>query len=153
LIRTTGVLTVSRSGGQPDLIIPFTDQLYFTDLPSDNTGVIGNVHYTFLALDGPCNTSLTPYQEVASGADNEKFNADYGTGIPPVQSSDPKVEIDKTGNVTVTPGSTIEYTIPYENNGDDDAGMPLVGMPLVLSDTVPVSTTFVSAGGSGVNIL
>ncbi|MFN8453783.1 MAG: hypothetical protein U0401_03780 [Anaerolineae bacterium] len=125
LIRTSGVLTVSRSGGQPNMIIPFTDQLYFTNLPPDNNGVIGNVYYTFMAMNGPCFTGLTPYQEVASGADNEKYNGDYGTSLPPVQSSDPDVEINKTGNLTVTLGGTINYQIPATNVGTSDAGLPL----------------------------
>jgi uncharacterized repeat protein (TIGR01451 family) len=141
LIRTTGLLTVSRSSGNPDLIIPFKDQLYFTNLPPDNTNVLGNVYYTFLALDGPCQTGVSPYQEVASGYDNEKFNGDYGTSLPRVASDPPDVTLDKSGNVTVTPGSRITYTVAYSNAGEEPAGLPLYGMPLVLSDTIPASTT------------
>ncbi len=111
LIRTSGTFTVSISA-QPDLIIPFVDRLYFTDLPPNNSGAIGNVYYTFIALDGPCATALTHYHEVASGADNEKFSGDYGAGIPPTESHAPEVEIDKTGNVTVSLGGTINYRCP-----------------------------------------
>src|SRR5512143_1033507 len=39
LIRVSGVLTVSRSAGNPDLIIPFVDKLYFTYMPPDHNGV------------------------------------------------------------------------------------------------------------------
>ena len=115
--------------------------------------MIGKVHYTFLALDGPCSTRLTPYQEVASGFDNEKFNGDYGGGIPPVGSSEPQVEIDKDGNVTVSAGDPINYTIAYNNKSSDSVGLPLNSMPLVFSDTIPADTTFVSAGGAGVTVL
>ena len=52
LVDTTGTLTINRSGGNPPLVRNFTDELYFTDLPTDNTGGVGEVHYTFLALGG-----------------------------------------------------------------------------------------------------
>ncbi len=143
LIRTSGVLTVSRSA-KPDMIIPFTDQLYFSNLPDDNTGVIGNVYYTFMALNGPCVSAMTPYQEVASGYDNEKFNADYGLGIPPLVSEGPAVSLDKTGNVAITTeGQPVTYTLSFTNAPDgESAGLPLYNMPLVLSDTIPPSTTY-----------
>ena len=148
LLRTTGVLTVSRSA-KPDMIIPFTDQLYFTDLPPDNTGVLGSVHYTFLALGGTCTANLSPYQEVASGADNEKFNADYGAAVPPLRSTLPDVTIDKSSDPdVVAEGGTIIYTIPFLNSGDSDAGLTLssgfgVNMPLIISDTVPEGLEYV----------
>ena len=159
LVRTTGVLTVSRSGGQPPLIITFTDQLYFTNLPPDNNGTIGDVYYTFIALNGPCFTGLSPYQEAASGADNEKFSGDYGTpGVPPVQSSAPEVTIDKYGNATITPGSAINYQIPFTNTGTADAGLPLVSlgggststpwMPVVISDSIPPGTVYVAGSAT-----
>ena len=160
LIRTHGVLTVSRGAGKPDLIIEFKDwedphpvyggPLYFTNLPEDNNGVKGNVYYTFLALDGPCFTGLSPYQEVASGYDNEKFNGDYGGAMPPnVGSTEPEVTIDKEGNVTVTAGGRVTYTIDIENTSTQyDAGLPLYSMPLVVSDTVPANTTYAGAEGS-----
>jgi uncharacterized repeat protein (TIGR01451 family) len=153
LIHTTGVLTISRSGGNSGMILPFDDRdpphpiyggpLYFTNLPADNTGVLGNVFYTFLALSGPCSTALSPYQEVASGSDNEKFNGDYGTGIPPLTSERPRVEISKASDPDiVSEGDVISYTIPFTNTSDEStAGLTLdsggVNMPLVISDTVP----------------
>ncbi|MBK8429940.1 MAG: carboxypeptidase regulatory-like domain-containing protein [Chloroflexi bacterium] len=154
LIGTTGVLTVTRSGGNPNMYINFTDQLYFTDLPTDNTGVTGEVRYTFLALDGPCNTALSPYQEVASGFNNEKFNGDYGVGIPPVMSYEPQVTIDKTSSPnTVALGGTITYQIPLFNGGTADAGLPLStgGPSLVISDTIPAGLVYV-AGSASANV-
>jgi hypothetical protein len=148
LIRTSGVLTVSRSS-KPDLIIPFTDQLYFSNLPEDNNGVVGNVYYTFMALGGPCSSQLTPYQEVASGADNEKFNGDYGIGIPPLTSLGPLVTIDKASQPSIVSlGDSITYTVPFVNqDAVYPAGLTMatggVNMPLVFSDTIPVGTAYV----------
>jgi uncharacterized repeat protein (TIGR01451 family) len=153
LVRTSGVLTVSLTNGV--LVIPFQDKLYFTDLPANNTGAVGNVHYTFLALNGPCNTNLTPYQEVASGADNEKFNGDYGAGIPPVVSTEPEVMIDKTGTAVVSLGSNITYQVPVANHGTADAGMPLISdggdmpwVPVVISDSIPAGMVYVAGSAT-----
>ncbi len=151
LIRTSTVLTVSRSAGQPDLILNVDDlnphptyggPLYFTNLPPDNNGVDGEVRYTFLALNGPCSVPISPYQEVASGSDNEKFNGDYGTGIPTIQSSAPEVTISKTGPDTVGENVQFTYSIPFENTSDTySAGLTLnsggVNMPLVIREEVP----------------
>jgi uncharacterized repeat protein (TIGR01451 family) len=144
LIRTSGVLTVTSGGGTS--VITFTDQLYFTNLPPDNTAVDGLVYYTFQAISWPCQTSLTPYQEVASGFDNEKFNGDFGTGIPGFTTTEPEFEIDKQGNITVTAGSTIDYVIEVPNTGSTDVGLTLAsGAPLVISDTIPEGTTLVTS--------
>ncbi len=163
LIRTSGVLTVSRSAGQPNLIIPFDDQnpvlsapyggpLYFTNLPSDNNGVRGEVFYTFMALNGPCATGLSPYQEVASGYDNEKFNGDYGTGIPPVVSSAPQVTLDKTSAPTNIPlGSTTTYNIPFANVGSTGFGLGMStggSTPLVIADTVPQGMEYIGSSAA-----
>jgi uncharacterized repeat protein (TIGR01451 family) len=154
LIRTSGLLTVKRSS-MPDLIIPFTDQLYFTNLPQNNTGVRGLVYYTFQALDGPCSTSMSPYQEVASGADNEKYNADFGTGIPPIGSSAPTFTIGKNGQASIALGGTINYEIPFANTagaGGKSIGLPLSsGLPLVISDTIPAGMTYVTGSATANN--
>lgn len=161
LIRTSGVLTISRSA-QSDLIVSFDDHkpslsapyggpLYFSNLPTNNNGVIGEVFYTFQALNGPCSTALTPYQEVASGSDNEKFNGDYGAGIPPVGSSKAEIIIDKNGPASTTKGGSITYNIPFANIGTvSSPALPLSSgaMPLVISDTIPTGLTFSSASTS-----
>ena len=148
LIRTTGVLTVSRSA-QPPMVVNFTDKLFFPNLPPDNNGAIGNVRYTFMALRGGCSTDMTPYQEVASGSENEKFNADFGASIPPVASASTTVSIDKSSspNVVAT-GGTTTYSIPVYNAGSSEAGRLTLGttdinMPVVISDTVPAGMSFV----------
>ena len=169
LIETSGVLTVTRSAG-PDLIIPFNHSLnvqnddpllYFTDLPSDNTNVIGEVYYTFMALGGPCSIPISPYQEAASGSDNEKFNGDYGSGGPgTVESYSPNFDLDKNGPVSaVEGGPSFTYNIPFQNTGSSDMGLSLssgVGGNFMISDTIPtglqfagnVNVTF-SGGNSG----
>jgi len=161
LVRTSSILTVTRSGGNPDLVLHTSDldpdpvyggPLYFTNLPSDNTGTRGEVFYTFQAQTGPCQTTITPYQEVASGFDNEKFNGDYGTGIPPLGSVVPKVTIDKSASPTVIPlGSTTTYQIPFANTGTTPVGMGLSSggtSPLVISDTVPNGLQYVGASAT-----
>jgi hypothetical protein len=152
LVRTSGVLTVTRSGGNPDLLINFVDQLYFTDLPPDNTGVDGNVYYTFMALSGDCSIALSPYQEVASGSDNEKFNADYGAGIPPLGSLEPEVTLTKSGSPNkVAVSSSILYSLGFNNVGAEPAGLVMtvggsyINTPLVIEDTVPSGTYFDSS--------
>ncbi|MCA9933015.1 MAG: DUF11 domain-containing protein, partial [Anaerolineales bacterium] len=163
LIRTSTVLTVSRGAGQPDMILHTDDltpdpiyggPLYFTNLPPDNNGVRGEVRYTFLALTGPCSVPISPYQEVASGSDNEKFNGDYGTGIPNVQSSAPEVTISKSGSPdSVAPNNLITYNIPFVNESATyAAGLTLnssgVNMPLVVRDSVPEGLEYVGGTAS-----
>lgn len=155
LVGVTGVLTVTRSAGNPDLIIPIDNNLYFTDIPADNTDVRGLVYYEFLALGGACTVPITPYQEVASGSDNEKFNGDYGTGVPPLLSYEPAVTLDKTAPGTVAEGATITYQIDFDNTSEEAvAGLTLssgdVNAGLMISDTVPIGLEYVanSAGDS-----
>lgn len=167
LIRTSTVLTVSRASGQPDLILTVDDAnphptyggpLYFTNLPEDNNGVDGEVRYTFLALNGPCSVPISPYQEVASGSDNEKFNGDFGTGgIPTVQSTAPEVTISKTGPDTVAENVQFTYSIPFENTSNTyDAGLTLnsggVNMPLVIRDEVPDGLQYEAGSAAAGNL-
>jgi hypothetical protein len=146
LVQTSGVITVTRSGGNPDMVIPFVDQLYFTNLPQDNTGVTGKVYYKFVALSGPCSSTLTPYQEVASGYDNEKFSGDYGTGIPPVGSEQSQVTLDKSSSPASVPlGGTINYQIAFYNGGSTSAGLPLYNVPLAIKENIPAGTVYVDS--------
>ncbi len=163
LINVSGLLTVTRSGGNPDLIIPFNHALnmsmdapllFYTDLPSDNTDVNGLVFYEFLALGGICTIPVSPYQEVASGSDNEKFNGDYGAGGPgQITVLAPTLDFDKSGPVYATEGgAALTYTIFFEHTGDvgtSDFGLVLStgeSYHFVISDTVPAGLQYV--GGS-----
>ncbi|HQK12556.1 MAG TPA: SdrD B-like domain-containing protein [Anaerolineae bacterium] len=151
LVGVTGVLTVTRGSGNPDLIIPIDNNLYFTNIPPDNTDVRGLVYYKFLALGGACTVPISPYQEVASGSDNEKFNGDYGTGVPALMSYEPEIVVEKNGDPTVVEAATITYAIPFRNESDQaSAGLTLssggVYAPFTIEDTVPTGLEYV--GGS-----
>ena len=163
LIEVSGVLTVTRSGGNPDLIIPFNHALneaddapllYFTDLPDDNTDVNGLVYYTFMALGGPCTVPISPYQEAASGSDNEKFNGDYGgSGPDTIASNPPTLDFDKYGNATaIEGGSAFTYSIDFENTGTKSMGLSLSSgfvAGFVISDTVPAGLQYVGGTADG----
>jgi len=156
LIGATGVLTVTRGGGNPDLIIPIDNSLYFTNIPSDNTDVRGRVYYQFLALGGPCTVPISPYQEVASGSDNEKFNGDYGTGVPALMTYEPEVIVDKTGDAMVAEPGTITYSMPFYNNSDQaSAGLTLssggVYAPLTIQDLVPAGLQYLCGSANVIN--
>lgn len=162
LIEASGVLTVTRSAGNPNLIIPFSHTLnqqnnapllYFTDLPPDNTDVRGLVYYTFMALSGPCTIPISPYQEVASGFDNEKFNGDYGGGGPgTVNTYAPNFDLDKTGPATASQGGgAFTYNIPFQNSGSTSMGLSLstgFNAGLVISDTVPNGLQYVAGSAA-----
>lgn len=163
LIRTDATLQVSRSGGNPDMLIEKENELYYTDLPDDNTGVIGVVYYQMAALNGPCGLSLTPYQEAASGSDNEKFAGDYGAPIGDIYTVESDVSMEKTvDKARANAGETLTYTVSFQNDGAAAVGTPDYGVPLVITDSVPDDTTYVLgsatyalgyAPNSGVSIL
>ncbi len=155
LVRTYGLLIVKRGGGG-ETLIAFVDQLYFENVPADNTGVVGLVYYQYVALDGVCTAGLTPYQEVASGYDNEKFNADFGAGVPPLTSRAPEVALDKTVSAaSVGPSlpATLTYTLTYTNTGSVSVGNPNLGVPLVVQDAIPTGTTYVAGSAAISNTL
>jgi hypothetical protein len=155
LVKTYGLVIVKLNDGT-ELLIPFVDQLYFENIPDNNTGAVGLVFYEYIALDGICTAGLTPYQEVASGYDNEKFNADFGAGIPPLQSRESNMTIDKTGQTTIGLSGTINYsmtfTLPDVESGDTTTtitvGNPSNGLPLTFYETVPSGLEFISNSAS-----
>ncbi len=144
LVKTHGFLIV-KTNTDDDIVIPFEDQLYFENLPPSNTGVVGVVFYEYIAISGPCTATLTPYQEVASGSNNEKFNADFGMGVP-ITSLPPTITIDKSVDSTVLSfppdPATLTYTLQVNNAGPETAGAPQYGVPIVISDAIPGGTTF-----------
>jgi len=150
LIRTYGILIIKMRDGS-EMLIPFADQMYFQNLPDDNNGAVGLVFYQYLAMDGACTAGLTPYQEVASGFDNEKFNADFGAGIPPLQSTEMTAQFnfDKNGNATINPGDVIHYSLDISLPVADGVGVPeltigdpSLGVPLVFHESVPAGLEF-----------
>ncbi len=153
LIRTTVILTQTLTGNQ-QRVDTYIDQLYFK-LASNNTNVIGEVHYTFLALGGACTADMSPYQEAASGSNNEKFNSDYGTAVPPLVSNPPQATVDKTATASVSEGEMITYAIPFANTGSTPIGLIQFGeppvninLPFVVEDTVPDGLSYVCGSPS-----
>lgn len=98
LVRAYGLIIVKLNDGT-EMLIPFVDRMYFDYIPENNNGAVGLVFYDYIALDGACTAGLMPYQEVASGYDNEKFNGDFGAGIPPLQSREAEMTLEKGGTV------------------------------------------------------
>ncbi len=145
MINVYGIVIVKlKTGGE--LLIPFQNQLYFEHLP-ENTGVIGLVYYQFVATDGVCTANMTPYQESASGFDNEKFSADYGLSLA-IQSRAFGDELSFTksdGVASTTSGNTLTYTlaVPINDTGVH-LGAPDLGVPLVIRETIPPGTTYVA---------
>ncbi len=153
LVRTYAMVIVKLRDGS-DLILTGENQLYFENIP-ENNGAVGYVLYEFLPMLAGAQSMTTPYQEVASGRDNEKFNADYGVALGGMLvSGEAKVLIDKTANVTnVAPGGTITYKVAYTNAGVASVGDPAAGVPLVVQDAVPTGTVFVAGSASVSNTL
>ena len=153
LVHTYALVIVKlKSGGEQ--IYFEEDSLYFEHIPPNN-GAVGWVGYEIFPIDGPCESLLTPYQEVASGRDNEKFNGDYGASVgTPIRSLDSDLEIGKIADVGITdPGGTIAYTISYTNNGFLVLGDPSVGAPVTLNDSIPAGTVYVAGSANAANTL
>ncbi|HEX7829487.1 MAG TPA: SdrD B-like domain-containing protein, partial [Thermoanaerobaculia bacterium] len=144
LVNVYGILIVKlKTGGE--LLIPFQNELYFENLP-DNTGVVGLVYYQFIATDQGCTAAMTPYQEAASGFDNEKFSADFGLSNSLTSGSfGVNLGFTKTdGTTSTTTGSTLTYTAASTNNTGVPLGAPDYGVPLVVTDAIPAGTTYVA---------
>lgn len=146
LAKTYGLVIVKLNDGTEKLI-PFEDQLYFSQLPANNRGATGLVYYEFLPLTSGT-VKLSPYQEVASGYNNEKFCGDYGADIGNYSTPSPVVAIDKVGPATVAIGSDASYTITVTNPGTVAYGYPEYGLPAVISDAIPANTRYVTGSAS-----
>ena len=153
LIRTYAVVIVKLKGGGEQILYG-ENQLYFENVP-DNRGAVGWVGYEFAPLSGPCRSVLSPYQEVASGFDNEKFNGDYGQGGNiPLVSLPPTVGMEKDADVAQSlPGGTVQYTVSFTNEGTQAVGKPELGVPVVLQDSVPSGTSYAVGSAAAGNTL
>jgi uncharacterized repeat protein (TIGR01451 family) len=69
-------------------------------------------------------------------------NRAVATTLVPAASITADVATTKTGPATVAPGGTLVYTIQVTNSGPDAAAV------VVVTDTLPIGVTFVSATGS-----
>ena len=153
LIRTYVMVIVKLNDGTEQVIIA-EDQLYFTQIPANNRGAVGYVMYEFIAVGSGCQSTLTPYQEVASGFDNEKFNGDYGAPGQTLTGGTSLLAIAKSADPLVTrPGSNIAYTVTYTNAGPDPSGRPDLGLPVVIQDSIPTGTLYVAGSAAAANVL
>jgi len=152
LVKTYAMVIVKLIGGG-ELVLTAEDQLYFTHIP-DNNGAVGYVRYDFMPLVPNATSMTTPYQEVASGYGNEKFNADYGVSLGDrLYSKDARATLDKTADkATVMPGGNITYSVAFTNAGDVALGDATVGLPLVVQDSIPPGTVYVAGSAASVNI-
>ncbi len=154
LVRTYALVIVLLNDGT-EAIYEVEDQLYFEHIPENNRGAVGYVRYDFLTLRSGCSSQLTPYQEVASGFDNEKFNGDYGAFLGNgLSSGTSSLELDKTADTAVTGGgSNIVYTITFTNTGSVSVGQPDLLLPLTVQDSIPAGTVYVAASATNNNTL
>ncbi len=145
LTKAYGLIIVKLTDGTEHLI-PFEDQLYFSNIPDNNNGAVGLVFYEFLPVSAPCAAALTPYQCVASGKDNEKYNGDYGAGSGVPGATAPDLTFDKSGPVTssTAPPTNLTYTLSVTNNEAEPVGLPQFYKPLVISDAIPTGTEYIS---------
>lgn len=153
LVKVHGLIAIKLRGGAVK-IIDFEDQMHFSNNPYDNTGAVGFVYYEFATLNGGCASALSPYQEVASGRNNEKFNADFGTGGGNLNSSEPEIVFEGENPDTASPGNNIEFIVEFKNTSPTDTlGMPQYNLPLVFTATIPDSTTYTSGSAEMENAL
>ncbi|MGD9872967.1 MAG: SdrD B-like domain-containing protein [Kiritimatiellia bacterium] len=153
LTRTYAMVVVKlKTGGEEVYVVE--DQLYFENIP-ENNGAVGFVGYEFTTLRSGCYGQLTPYQEVASGFDNEKFNADYGASLGEgLASGTSRVEMVKSVDLTsILPGTSLVYSITYTNSGTVSIGLPQEGVPLVVQDSIPAGTYYVAGSATNANFL
>ena len=152
LVKTTAFVVVKLKGGGVT-ILAADDQLYFEHIP-ENTGAVGWVGYEYMVRKSAGAFNVSPYQEVASGKDNEKFNADYGAGpeaipIPPLEAT-----LTKGATATVAVPGTIEYTVDFANTSTTQAlGHPEASAPAIIQDSIPADTAYVGGTAALTNTL
>jgi uncharacterized repeat protein (TIGR01451 family) len=152
LVRTYAMVVVKLVGGGEQVYL-VEDQLYFENIP-ENNGAVGLVGYQFMSLRGGCVAQLTPYQEVASGFDNEKFNADYGATVGRLSTPTSSVFVAKgVDPPIVTAGTTLTYTITYTNAGGLTIGDVSYGTPIVIHDKIPTGTYYIGGSATASNVL
>ncbi len=152
LVKCYGVVIVKLNDGTKK-IIPFEDRLYFENMPENNVGAVGLVYYEFVALRAGATGRLSPYQEVASGYDNEKFNADYGATLSSWVSKPISVTMDKNAPAVTNVGATVTYDMTVRNTGGVKVGDPYLSLPLVITDYVPSGLVYEASSATANNTL
>ncbi len=95
---------------------PYLSRL-FDDRLNQSGGFNGTYTYTFMAISAG-NSFLSPYQEAASGTNNEKYNGDYGVGVNIITGLPcPSVSITPS-SATICTGGTTTLTATVSTGGD-----------------------------------
>ncbi len=154
LVHTYALVIVKLNDGT-ETIYNVEDQLYFENVPENNRGAVGYVRYEFMAMRGGCSSALTPYQEVASGFDNEKFNGDYGAYLGQgLTSLEAHMSVAKSvDHPFIAPGETLSYTIAFTNPGPVSVGDPDANAGLVIREHIPHGTLYVGLSSTASNTL
>ena len=151
-MKCYGIVIVKLNDGTEQLI-PFEDRLYFEHISDKNTGAVGLVFYEFVPLASGCSVQLSPYQEVASGYDNEKFNGDYGASIGGFAATPPSLTFVKTGPTAVAGGGTASYSLAATNTGTTGLGDLSLSLPFVFEDAVPPGLVYVAGSATSSNTI
>ncbi|MBI1223611.1 MAG: hypothetical protein GC192_00105 [Bacteroidetes bacterium] len=152
LVKVHGLIVIKLQG-QGIKTIEFTDKMHFSGIPEDNTGAVGMVYYEFAVLNGPCSSQLTPYQEVASGSNNEKHNGDYGTPGGSLTAGPPSGILVTNAPASTQVGQTIQVSVSYNNNGNQPIGLPNLQNNLVYQVEIPDYTAYVAGSAASSNSL
>ncbi|MEP2774555.1 MAG: SdrD B-like domain-containing protein [Luteolibacter sp.] len=152
LVKCYGIVIIKLNDGTEKLI-PFEDKLYFENIPANNTGAVGLVFYEFIPLSSGNTATLSPYQEVASGHDNEKFNGDYGAASTSFTSTPPSVIFNKSGPSLVAGGGTATYSLTAQNTGTSGIGSPALSLPFVFEDAIPAGLVYVAGSATAANTI
>jgi len=143
MVKCYGIIIISLNQGG-ERVIPFEDRLYFDNLPADSTGAVGLIYYEFLPLNASLPGRLTPYQQVASGYNDEKFSSDFGSVTNNAAPAAPTAAISKTGPATRGIGQNADYIITVTNTGTVQFGWPDLGLPVVIEDPIPPGLHYVA---------
>ncbi len=153
LVKTFAFIIVKlKAGGE--LILIGDDQLYFENVPPNN-GAVGFVSYQYAVIRTACSSLMTPYQEVASGRDNEKYNSDFGAtpGGNLIALASPASITKLVDAEAALSGETLSYTLVFTNAGSEAVGAPSNGLPLSVQDSIPEGTTYISGSAAASNTL
>ncbi len=152
LLKVYGVLIIKLTGGG-EKIIAFEDDFYHTDMPQNNNGGVGLVYYEYVPLSAPCTGLITPYQNVASGNNNEKYSGDFGVTLGGPTSEVPLASLDKSGPTSSNYDTDIDFSITVNNTTNKALGIIEYYEALTIIDSIPSGSTYVAGSAETNNIL
>jgi uncharacterized repeat protein (TIGR01451 family) len=140
-------------GGNPlnGITTHYDNEPYLSRLIGDLSGTFDATYtYTFLVIaEAASGGVLVPYQEAASGTNNEKYNGDYGISES-VYTNPPNLDFSKQGSPKPTLANGITtWTMTYTNlSTEASVGYPLTGNGVVVEDAIPANTTYVAGSAT-----